>query len=106
MIDEYFEPSSSRVTRVASGVLPLKNSAQFVLITEIAAAPLAASPEELALADAVGAAVAVADAVADAGADVVAVAELVELLELLEQAVTAAANARPSTGASRTRRAV
>jgi hypothetical protein len=91
----------------------LKNVAQFALIAAVAPAPEDGSVDAealavaLAVADAVAdvlaEAVGVADADVDAVADVLAVAELVELLE---QAVTAAANAKPSTGTSRTRRDV
>jgi hypothetical protein len=92
------EPFCSSCTRLLFGVEELKNAAQLVLIAAIAAAepPLDDEP-------AAGVPVA-ADAVV-AGAEVAAEL-LLELELLLEQAVIAAARARPSAGARKIRRPV
>jgi hypothetical protein len=74
------------MTRLLFGVAGLKNASQLAVISATAAPPAAA------LEDAVA-----ADVVA-AGAEVVAAVEL-ELEPLLEQAVIARANTRPTAGA-------
>ncbi len=103
----YFEPFSTRVSFIATDVFGLKNATQFVLIAAVAAAPLVASDDAVAEGEA-AAVVAVADGDADgeAEAEGEAVAELLELLGLLEQAVIVAASARPSAGISRLRRPI
>jgi hypothetical protein len=96
----------------------LKNVIQFFLISAIESALLIGPPVALAVADADGEVLVDAIPVDDGVADVVADAEeetealgdvvvVVVLLELLdEQAVSAAATARPSTGPTRSRRFV
>ena len=101
MTDANFWPSCTRFSFVAAGVFPLKNVSQFFLIVAmVAAEPV---PDELpaGVLDATG--LAAADVAADVAA-AVGVVEL-ELLLLLEQAVIAAASARPATGAMKIRRA-
>jgi hypothetical protein len=84
---------------------PSKNVTQFFLTAAIAAAPLVGSPAAADDAVAVGEAAAVvagADGEAEGEvAGLVAAELLLELLELLEQAVMVAASARPSAGTSR-----
>jgi hypothetical protein len=88
MTDANFSPSCTRAILVVAGVFPSKNVIQFFLITAmVAAEPLLAG--ELLVAG------------LDAGA-----AGVVELELLLEQAVTAAASARPNAGARKIRRAM
>jgi hypothetical protein len=86
-------PFCSRLTRSDVGVFPLKNFSQFALIVAVAALelPVPAGLE--------------AGAAGLAGADGLAAGELELELELLEQAVIAAASTKPSAGATRTRRA-
>jgi hypothetical protein len=109
-LDDFVEAASTAsndapfcryLTLVAVGVVPVMNVTQFFAM--VAAAPVNVDEGD---ADAVGEAGAEVVAAA-AGDDVVAEAEgATVLLELLEQAVKAAASARPSAGTSRLRRAV
>jgi hypothetical protein len=102
-------PSWTRVSLVAAGVFPLKNVTQFFVIAATAAVvPVAAGVEATAAgleAAAVGEGGAVVGAAEDVVAEAAGEAGAELLLELLEQAVTAAASARPITGISRPRRA-
>jgi hypothetical protein len=107
------EPFSTRPSLTAGEVFPLKNVVQVFLIAVIEAAEPV--PVDLADGAADGEAGAVVgamlgdaeDAAADAEACVLVLAAGVVLLELLdEQAVSAAATARPSTGPTRSRRSV
>ena len=94
------EPSWTRASLVAGGVFPLKNVTQFFSIVAAASDVLVAAGVDAAAVGEAGAVVgAAADVVAEADGE--AGAEL--LLELLEQAVIAAASASPSTGTSRAR---
>lgn len=93
--EENVDPFSSNWMRLLLGVEELKNASQLAVIA--ATADEEPPPE-----------VAVAEAVLEAGADVADVAGGVLVLDvgLLEHAATAVANARPSAGASKIRRAV
>ncbi|HEY6495493.1 MAG TPA: hypothetical protein VIZ43_19620 [Trebonia sp.] len=85
--DEYVEPFSSNATRLLFGVAGLKKAFQLVVICATAPVePLAGALGE-------------AGAEGDAGALGAVVADEEELELLLEQAVTAVTNTRPSTGA-------
>ena len=96
MTDANFWPSCTRLSFVAAGVFPLKNVSQFFLIVAmVAAEPV---PDELPAG--------VLDATGPDAADVAAAVGVVVLeLLLLEQAVIAAASARPATGAMKIRQA-
>jgi hypothetical protein len=96
------EPFWSRLTRVAVGVAPFMNVSQFCAM--VAAAPVNVDEGVALAAGEAGALVAAAGE--DVVAEAVGVTVLLELLELLEQAVIVAASARPSAGTSRPRRTV
>ena len=81
MIDWNCEPSSSRLTRWATGVLALKNACQLVVIAFVVAVPPVAADDEVAGEDDDAAGV-------DAGADV----ELPDVLGLLLHAAAVAAS--------------
>jgi hypothetical protein len=104
MTDANFWPSCTRLTFVPAGVFPLKNVSQFFLIVAaVAAEPVPGDELPAGVLDATG-----LDATGLDAADVAAamgVVELELLLLLLEQAVIAAASARPATGAMKNRRA-
>jgi hypothetical protein len=100
MTDANFWPSCTRLTFVAAGVFPLKNVSQFFLIVAaVAAEPVPGDELPAGVLDATG-----LDA-ADVAAGVGVVGLELPLVPL-EQAVIAAASARPATGAMKIRRPV